>query len=117
MTNIFFLSKDIADPIKEPSVQPLVSGYHLYQSQGEGETWVYGVCYPKDVCSPLDVVRALEALGIHVLPSVHDQETEVHPEVHKHLAKHGVVPGDKAHAVAKKMHQAAGRPPFEPHLY
>jgi hypothetical protein len=115
MIKIFFFSPTGFIPMKNAILKSLIDGSHGWQA--DGESWVYGICIPRQGVDPNEVADVLESLGVHVLPGVHDQDTNPHPNVHKALARHGVVPGDKTSAITKKMHNACGMPILKPHFF
>lgn len=114
MTSLYVFSANGPEPFRDSSVKDMIHSHHIWAP--DGVAWVYGVVYLSDRVHPLDLVDALTALGVHVLPSVHDTTT-VHPEVSSALTKHGVTASDNTHACATKMHAASGMRSLRPHRY
>jgi hypothetical protein len=117
MTQIFFFS-EIGNAILQDPVFRSMANWHAWGGEGSlGVDKFYGVALPYHNVHPNDVVNWLTDAGIHVLPSVHDKETDPHTKFLDVLSKHGVKNGDKAHDIAKKMHEATGMPLLKPHLF
>jgi hypothetical protein len=115
MVKIFFFSPNPAahTPMKDPVLRSM-----LHQSHGwDASTGVYGVAIPRFGVDPSEVCDYLRNLGVVVLPGVHDTTTDANDTVVTSLSQHGVVKGDKAHAIAQKMYTASGMPILKPHLY
>jgi hypothetical protein len=116
MTKIFFFSPDGFRPMKDEILKSLITASHGWQD--DGETWVYGFCVPHPKVDPSEVADRLEALGVDVLPGLRDpDDPEPKGRIISSLAKCGVVPGDKAKHIVKKMAAKSGSPLMRPHYF
>lgn len=115
MTKIFFFSPNGYAPMKDDTLRGMIHQSHGWQAVGAD--WVYGVCNVKPGVEPNEVADRLTALGVHVVPGVHDSETKPHANIVSALAAHGVTAQDKGGDIARKMHVASGMPVLKPHFF
>jgi hypothetical protein len=114
MTKIFFFSPNGYALLKDEALRQMLQQSHGWQA--DGAAWIYGVCVPKHDMDPNDVADCLTALGVHVVPGMHD-ETKPHPDIVTALSAHGLTAQDRGADIARKMHAACEMPVMKPHYF
>lgn len=113
---IFFLSPNGFAPMKKLRLMMRESHGWTPLDNPQPPFAIWGMCVPAIGVDAMELVDALTAEGVIVMPSLLDQ-TPIPAAAATALAQHGVLPTDTTMQAAQKIHAKCGMPPLRPHLY